>query len=115
MKNNHPVVIILAVLAPIFVAGFFASLKKYDQLAAEVRRQSAEISRLAEEKASLQHMLSYFSFKTNIEREARLRLNMSREGEIMVILISPKPSPGISPTPAPKTFITRFIEWWRSL
>lgn len=115
MKRPNPIILVLAFLAPIFVAGAIASFKKHSELATEFSRQSAHLADIFEERAILKKNIDYFSLKTNIEREARSRLGLTREGEVTVILLSPKPSPSPTPSPVPPApFYVRILNWIKS-
>lgn len=112
MKKRGPIIFVLAVLAPIFVAAAIASFKKHSELATEFSRQSAYLAELFAEQENFKKSISYFSLETNIEREARSRLGFAREGEVTVILVSPKPSPSPMPSPVPPPpFYIRILNW----
>jgi cell division protein FtsB len=111
MKKQNSFVLILAVLAPIFIAGSAVSFRKYRTVAEEFRRQERRLAELLAEQASLRKTIAYFSSSINIEKEARARFNFIREGEIAVILVSPKPDPSPTPSPSPPPFYLRFFNW----
>ncbi len=101
MRKTNLFILILAILSPIFIAASIASFKKYSNVAEEFYRQQKELAKLLEEKELLKKTIAYFSSNINIEKEARLRFNLIKEGEITVIFVSPKPQPSPSPLAVP--------------
>jgi cell division protein FtsB len=114
MKKNRLPLLILAVLVPLFIAGAVASFQKYRRIAEEFQRQETRLAELAKEKEVLQKSIEYFSSAVGIEHEARSRFNFVKEGEVTVILVSPKATP-IEPSPLPEwTFLQKMLRWlWK--
>lgn len=86
-------ILILALLLPIFFAGFISSLVKREKLVRELGELKNREVELSEENERLDWFLQYSSLKANLERLARERLNLAKPGEVMVIFVSPSPSP----------------------
>lgn len=111
MKKHHTLILVLAVLAPIFIAGSAVSFKKYRSVAEEFRRREKRLAELLAEEQSLRKTIAYFSSNINVEREARVRFNFIRKGETAVILVSPKPDPTPTPPPEPIPLHLRLFNW----
>ncbi|MBI1975196.1 MAG: hypothetical protein HYS57_02435 [Parcubacteria group bacterium] len=97
-------------MSPLLAFILVSSVRKAGELreAFEALRQEATI--FEKENAKLRNAIQYFSLRANIEREARLRLNLARQGESVVVFISPSPSPSESPSTKP---LSRFLQWLR--
>lgn len=102
-------ILILALLLPIFFAGFASSLVRRGKLVKELAELKNREEQLSEENERLDWFLQYSSLKANLERRARERLNLAKPGEVMVIFVSPSPSP-LSEKSARFDFIKRFFE-----
>lgn len=88
---SSPFVIFLLVL---ILIGFIAavgkeSYRKY-QIDKEVGGIKKEIESLKEKNKALSNLLDYFNSEESLEKEARLRLNLLKEGEKLVIITPDK-------------------------
>jgi cell division protein FtsB len=61
------------------------SYRKY-QLTKEINRLESEIERLEKEDQHLADLLEYFQEESYLEKEARLKLNLQKPGEKLVII-----------------------------
>lgn len=61
------------------------SYRKY-QLTKEINRLKSEIERLEKEDQNLANLLEYFEDESYLEKEARLKLNLQKPGEKLVII-----------------------------
>jgi cell division protein FtsB len=115
MKRNRTLILLLAFLSPFFIAGAVVSFQQYRRVAEEFYRQESRLKELYEERGFLQEKIERLSSPAGIEREARMRFNLIREGETMVILISPPipaPAPDLEQQPSFFEKILQWIRWW---
>lgn len=82
------VIILFIALLGIFIALGKESYRKY-QLDKEISDLKKEIESLKEKNQALSNSLDYFNSGTSLEKEARLKLNLSKKGEKLII-ISPE-------------------------
>lgn len=61
------------------------SYRKY-QLTKEINRLKSEIERLEKEDQNLANLLEYFEDESYLEKEARLKLNLQKPGEKLVVI-----------------------------
>ncbi len=82
-------------LLPIFFALVFGVAQKfYDryQLTGEMDELGGQLENLNRQKSELNDLLRYYQSQSNLEKEARLRLNLKKEGEQVVIILPPATS-----------------------
>lgn len=82
------VIILFIALLGIFIALGKESYRKY-QIDKEISDLKKETESLKEKNQALSNSLDYFNSGTSSEREARLKLNLSKKGEKLII-ISPE-------------------------
>lgn len=84
---SSPLVIFLLVLILIGIIAAVGkeSYRKY-QIDKEVGGIKKEIESLKEENQALSNLLDYFNSEESLEKEARLKLNLLKEGEKLVII-----------------------------
>ena len=84
---SSPLVIFLLVLILIGIIAVVGkeSYRKY-QIDKEVGGIKKEIESLKEENQVLSNLLDYFNSEESLEKEARLKLNLLKEGEKLVII-----------------------------
>lgn len=114
MKKNRTLLFIFAFLSPLFIVGAVAAFQNYRQVADELYRQELYLNELSAERDVLKQKMEYFSSPSGIEREARGRLGLVREGERKVIFISPeiKPEPEALPK-VEQTLFEKMLQWLR--
>lgn len=83
------VVVLVLVLAGIVIAITKESYRKY-QMDKEVVGLEKEIEAIREKNESLANLLDYFNSERFSEKEARLKLNLLKEGEKLIIISSDK-------------------------
>jgi len=99
---------LLLLLAITFVGNLIrtvASLGREDNIIKDAKER---LQTTIEENQNLKRKLSQAESQDFIEREARNKLNLGREGEI--VLIMPSVSPFLTPTPTP---LDTFANWQR--
>lgn len=73
----------------VFVSVHVVSVfKKRQEVEAEIEKINQEKTALNDKKEELNNLLDYFQDKSFIEKEARRKLNMQKEGERAVIVIN---------------------------
>ena len=77
-------------LIPILLAltvGIFQKLYYRYEVKRELDKLSAEIADLNKQKNDLNQLVDYYKNESNLEKEARVRLNLKKEGEKVVIIL----------------------------
>lgn len=105
-KAINWILLILSIILTVNIIRTFADLSRQENIIKEAadRLQEAE-----EEKGNLQKNLAKVESQEFIEREARNKLNLGREGEVVLIL--PSVSPFTSPTPIPPDTSPNWQKW----
>lgn len=104
-------------LIPIFLAlliGIFQQFYHRYQVKKDLDKLDAEIANFNKQKEDLNNLLDYYKNESNLENEARLRLNLKKEGEKVVIIL-----PTATSTESDKMFslkdienLPNYQEWW---
>ncbi len=77
-------------LIPIFLAlasGIFQNLYYRYRSQQDLNKLNAEINNLNKQKEELAKLIDYYRNEANLEKEARIRLNVKKEGEHAVIIL----------------------------
>ncbi|MDO8574779.1 MAG: septum formation initiator family protein [bacterium] len=77
-------------LVPILLAlvtGIFQKLYYRYEIKGDLDKLNAEISDLNKQKNDLNQLVDYYKNESNLEKEARVRLNLKKEGEKVVIIL----------------------------
>ena len=77
-------------LIPILLAltvGIFQKLYYRYEVKGELDKLNAEIANLNKQKNDLNQLVDYYRNESNLEKEARVRLNLKKEGEKVVIIL----------------------------
>ena len=107
-------------LIPVLLAlifGIFQNLYHRYQFKQDLDRLNAEIISLNKQKEDLDKLLDYYKNTSNLEKEARIRLNYKKEGEkVVVILPTATTSPGGDETTlsslASNENLPNYKQWW---
>ncbi|MCX6812902.1 MAG: septum formation initiator family protein [Candidatus Azambacteria bacterium] len=86
-------------LIPISLAllvGIFQQFYHRYQVKKDLGKLDTEIANFNKQKEDLNNLLDYYKDKSNIENEARVRLNLKKEGEEVVIILPSATSTGES-------------------
>jgi len=104
-------------LIPISLAllvGIFQQFYYRYQVKKDLDRLNTEIANFNKQKEDLNNLLDYYKNESNLENEARVRLNLKKEGENVVIIL-----PTATSTESDKISSQRDIEnmpnykqWW---
>ena len=87
------------------------SYRKY-QLTKEINRLKSETERLAGRNQQLTNLLEYFKEESYLEKEARLKLNLKKPGEKIVIL-SQSELPEDLPLEIQPEIKKEEVNWWK--
>lgn len=77
-------------LIPIFLAlliGIFQQFYYRYQVKKDLDKLNTEIANFNKQKEDLSNLLDYYKNKSNLENEARVRLNLKKEGEKVIIIL----------------------------
>ncbi len=77
-------------LIPILLAlavGIFQKLYYRYEIKGELDKLNSEIADLNKQKNDLNQLVDYYKNESNLEKEARVRLNLKKEGEKVVIIL----------------------------
>ncbi len=107
-------------LVPILLAlvtGIFQKLYYRYEIKGDLDKLNAEISDLNKQKNDLNQLVDYYKNESNLEKEARVRLNLKKEGEKVVIILPQATSTGESGETISKTSTDignspNYKQWW---
>lgn len=84
-------------LIPIILAltvGIFQEFYYRYKVQKDLNKLNAEIANLNKQKSELNNLVDYYKNESNLEKEARVRLNLKKEGEKVVIILPQATSTG---------------------
>src|SRR3989344_8367467 len=101
----------------VLIFGIFQNLYHRYQIKKDLDRFNAEVVNLNKQKEDLDKLLDYYKNASNLEKEARVRLNYKKEGEkVVVILPTATTSQSGDETtislPASDENIPNYKQWW---
>ena len=104
-------------LSPIFLAllvGIFQQFYHRYQVKKELDVLKAEVANYNKQKEDLNKLIDYYKNKSNLENEARVRLNLKKEGENVVIILPTATSTENSGTLSQKNIenLPNYKQWW---
>ena len=113
--TSSPFFIFLLVLILIGIVAVVGkeSYRKY-QTHKEVTSLKREIESLKEKNQALSNFLDYFGSEKSLEKEARLKLNLLKEGEKLVIITPDKETDSRNQLSEDnqKNKVSNFEKWW---
>ena len=86
--NRKPIQILIIVIGIVLIVSLSRSILKMFRAKDELRLAEQKIEELQEEAAGLTEKREFYQSEEFIEQEARNKLNMVKEGEIVVVLPS---------------------------
>jgi len=107
--------IFLIPVALALVIGIFQNLYHRYQVKKDLNRLNAEIISLGKQKEDLSKLLDYYNNPSNLEKEARIRLNYKKEGEKVVVILPIATSSGhevISGPSLDNENLPNYKQWW---
>ncbi len=107
-------------LIPIFLAllvGIFQQFYHRYQVKKDLDKLDTEIANFNKQKEDLNNLLDYYKNESNLENEARVRLNLKKEGEEVVIILptatSTEKSGGINSQGSENIEnLPNYKQWW---
>ena len=99
------------------VAGIFQEFYYRYEVKKDLDKLNTEIANLNKQGEDLNKLMDYYSNESNLEKEARVRLNLKKEGEKVVIILPTATSTNesgetISKTPENIGSLPNYIQWW---
>jgi len=106
------VAIFLALLVGIFQQFYY----RY-QIKKDLNKLNIEIANLNKQKEELSKLIDYYKNKSNLENEARVRLNLKKEGEKVIIILPTATSTNesgetMSGLPGNIENMPNYKQWW---
>ncbi len=104
-------------LVPIFLAllvGIFQQFYYRYQVKKELDGFKAEMVNYNRQKEDLNKLIDYYKNEANLENEARIRLNLKKEGEKVVIILPTATSTESNRTPSQTNIenMPNYKQWW---
>ncbi len=104
-------------LIPIFIAlsiGIFQQFYHRYQVKKDLDKLDAEIANFNQQKKDLNNLLDYYKSESNLENEARVRLNLKKEGEEVVIILPTATSTESDKISSRKNIenMPNYKQWW---
>ena len=102
-------------LIPIFLAlliGIFQQFYHRYQVKKDSDQLGAEIVNLNKQKRDFNNLLDYYQNKSNLENEARVRLNLKKEGEEVVIILPTATSTNENQISGDIENLPNYKQWW---
>jgi len=107
-------------LIPILLAltvGIFQKLYYRYEVKGDLDKLNTEIADLNKQKNDLSQLIDYYKNESNLEKEARVRLNLKKEGEKVVIILPQATSTGensetISQFSDDIRNLPNYKQWW---
>jgi len=107
--------IFFIVLIPIFLAllvGIFQQFYHRYQVKKDLDKLDAEIANFNKQKEDLNNLLDYYKNESNLENEARVRLNLKKEGEKVVIILPIATSTDENGVSENYENLPNYKQWW---
>lgn len=79
--------IFLVPILLVLIFGIFQNFYHRYQVKKDLDRLNAEVMNLNKQKEDLDKLLDYYKNESNLEKEARIRLNYKKEGEKVVVIL----------------------------
>ncbi len=106
----------LASVSLALLVGIFQQFYHRYQMKTDLDNLNAEVANSNKQKEDLNNLLDYYENKSNLENEARVRLNLKKEGEEVVIILpmatSTEENGGIAGLPANIGDLPNYKQWW---
>ena len=107
-------------LIPILLAltvGIFQKLYYRYEVKGDLDKLNTEIADLNKQKNDLSQLIDYYKNESNLEKEARVRLNLKKEGEKVVIILPQATSTDKNSETISQSFddignLPNYKQWW---
>ena len=103
-------------LIPIFLAllfGIFQQVYYRYQVQKKLNELNAEVANYKKQREDLTKLIEYYQDTSNLENEARVRLNLKKEGEKVVIILPTATSTDKNATFGNYENMPNYKQWWR--
>ncbi len=109
--------IFLIPVSLVLIFGIFQNFYHRLQVKKDLDRLNAEILNLNKQKEDLDKLLDYYKNVSNLEKEARIRLNYKKEGEKVVVILPTATTSSdnneiISVSSASDENLPNYKQWW---
>ncbi len=102
-------------LIPIFIALLFGIFQQFYyryQVQKKLNELNAEVANYKKQKEDLAKLIEYYQDTSNLENEARVRLNLKKKGEKVVIILPTATSTSESETSDNDENMPNYKQWW---
>ena len=102
-------------LIPVFLVlliGIFQQFYHRYQVKKALDKLNAEIANFNKQKEDLNNLLDYYKNESNLENEARVRLNLKKEGEKVVIILPTATSTSENEIFGDIENLPNYKQWW---
>ncbi|MDO8443645.1 MAG: septum formation initiator family protein [Candidatus Azambacteria bacterium] len=102
-------------LIPIFLAlilGIFQQIFDRYQVQKKLNELNAEVANYKKQMDDLTKLIEYYQDPSNLENEARVRLNLKKEGEKVVIILPTATSTNENMTSENYENMPNYKQWW---
>ena len=100
---------------PIFIALLFGISQQFYyryQVQKKINELNTEVANYKKQKEDLTKLIEYYQDPSNLENEARVRLNLKKEGEKVVIILPTASSTSESATSGDYENMPNYKQWW---
>ena len=113
IKSRIFFVFLIPVILALLVGVFQQFYNRY-QIKKDLNKLNAEIASFNKQKEDLKNLLDYYNNESNLENEARVRLNLKKEGEEVVIILPAATSTESEKTSSQKDVenLPNYKQWW---
>lgn len=111
--NKFLIIILTLILIGVVAAFGKESYRKYE-MDREIANLKKEIESLKDKNKLLSNLLDYFNSEKSLEKEARLKLNLLKEGEKLIIISSDKKTDleNQATENIQEERVSNFDKWW---
>jgi len=102
-------------LIPIFIALLFGISQQFYyryQVQTKLNELNAEVANYKKQKEDLTKLIEYYQDTSNLENEARVRLNLKKEGEKVVIILPAATSTNENAVSDGDENMPNYKQWW---
>jgi len=100
---------------PIFIALLFGISQQFYyryQVQKKINELNTEVANYKKQKEDLTKLIEYYQDPSNLENEARVRLNLKKEGEKVVIILPTASSTSENATSGNYENMPNYKQWW---
>jgi len=113
-SSNFFILLLILILIAVIAAAGKEGYRRY-QVDKEISELEDRIKQLEERNSSLSNLLGHFKSEEFLEKEARLKLNLVKEGEKLVIINSDENLSASGQETKQKKQISNIRKWWNWL